>query len=463
MLQGLSRRSRSPVDSVVSTKCSRSAGSSRDGSSRWKYPASSSRAESSQLPTPPGSPATSSASSGWDSSRVSHCGSTRSTDATSVRSGRGRSNSRSRTACTTVPRAACALGRSGSRSIVRKRNSSGQVMKSAARDGDSEGTSGSSGEQSAAAAVQSTSGSPASCSTRECTGWSAVVVMAPTINGSSDRIREATPDWGYSACRPPTHRTRSIVSMTGSTPSPPRSRGSGLSLGRPFGIPVFVSPSWFLVAAYITFSFGVVVDRQVGDLGPLRYAVSAGFAVLIFLSILGHELGHCVVSRAFGLPVRRLTIFLLGGLSEIEREPETPSRDYLVAVVGPLVSLLIAGVSFVVAHALPPDGVARLLLGFTAWSNLLVAGFNLLPGLPLAGGRACRPEPWPGARCSCPATSPCPKRCARPTKSAPAASSSSTASAGHMGWSPSRRWRLRRCSGGRGCRSVRWPGCWTLV
>lgn len=182
--------------------------------------------------------------------------------------------------------------------------------------------------------------------------------------------------------------------MTGSTPSPPRSRGSGLSLGRPFGIPVFVSPSWFLVAAYITFSFGVVVDRQVGDLGPLRYAVSAGFAVLIFLSVLGHELGHCVVSRAFGLPVRRLTIFLLGGLSEIEREPDTPSRDYLVAVVGPLVSLLIAGVSFVVAHALPPDGVARLLLGFTAWSNLLVAGFNLLPGLPLDGGRILRAALW---------------------------------------------------------------------
>src|SRR5664280_2441188 len=391
MLQGLSRRSRSPVDSVVSTKCSRSAGSSRDGSSRWKYPASSSRAESSQSPTPPGSPATSSASSGCDSSKVSHCGSTRATAAASVRSGRGRSNSRARTACTTVPRAAWALGRSGSRSIVRKRNSNGQVMKSVARDGDSEGTTGSSGEQSTAAAVRSTSGSPASWSTRECTGWSAVVVMAPTINGSSDRIR-GNAEWGYSACRPPTHRGRSIVSMTGSTPTPPRSRGSGLSLGRPFGIPVFVSPSWFLVAAYITFSFGVVVDRQVGDLGPLRYAVSAGFAVLIFLSILGHELGHCVVSRAFGLPVRRLTIFLLGGLSEIEREPETPSRDYLVAVVGPLVSLLIAGVSFVVAHALPPDGVARLLLGFTAWSNLLVAGFNLLPGLPLDGGRILRAE-----------------------------------------------------------------------
>jgi len=131
--------------------------------------------------------------------------------------------------------------------------------------------------------------------------------------------------------------------MTGATPSRPPTRGSGLSLGRPFGIPVFVSPSWFLVAAYITFSFGVVVDRQVGDLGPLRYAVSAGFAVLIFLSVLGHELGHCVVSRAFGLPVRRLTIFLLG---------------------------------------------------FTAWSNLLVAGFNLLPGLPLDGGRILRAALW---------------------------------------------------------------------
>lgn len=187
---------------------------------------------------------------------------------------------------------------------------------------------------------------------------------------------------------------RSIAVVTQRSPRLRSVRGGGLSLGRPFGIPVFVSSSWFLVAAYITYSFAGVVTTEVGDLGPARYAVSAGFAVLIFLSVVAHELGHCVVSRAFGLPVRRLTIFLLGGLSEIEREPETPGRDYLVAVVGPLISLLLAGMGFALADALPAVGVPHLLIEFTAWTNLLVAGFNLLPGLPLDGGRVLRAGLW---------------------------------------------------------------------
>jgi Zn-dependent protease len=187
---------------------------------------------------------------------------------------------------------------------------------------------------------------------------------------------------------------RNIAVVTQRSPQLRSVRGGGLSLGRPFGIPVFVSSSWVLIAAYITYSFAGVVDTEVGDLGPARYAVSAGFAVLIFLSVVAHELGHCVVSKSFGLPVRRLTIFLLGGLSEIEREPETPGRDYLVAVVGPLISLLLAGVGFAVADAMPAVGVPHLLIEFTAWTNLLVAGFNLLPGLPLDGGRVLRAGLW---------------------------------------------------------------------
>jgi Zn-dependent protease len=187
---------------------------------------------------------------------------------------------------------------------------------------------------------------------------------------------------------------RSIGAVTKRAPQIRSVRAGGLSLGRPFGIPVFVSSSWFLVAAYITYSFAGVVDTQVGDLGPARYAVSATFAILVFLSVVAHELGHCVVSRSFGLPVRRLTIFLLGGLSEIEREPETPGRDYLVAVVGPLISLLLAGVGFALGRAMAPDGVPHLLVDLTAWSNLLVAAFNLLPGLPLDGGRILRAGLW---------------------------------------------------------------------
>jgi len=159
-------------------------------------------------------------------------------------------------------------------------------------------------------------------------------------------------------------------------------------------VPVDVTPTWFLVAALITWVFAAAVEDAVPGLGPWRYAVSLTFALLLYLSVLLHELSHTVVALRSGLAVRRISLHLLGGVSEIERPAATPGREAGIALAGPLVSLLVAAVSFVVAEVLDPPSVARLLARALMLSNLLVGVFNLLPGLPLDGGRVLSAVVW---------------------------------------------------------------------
>ncbi|WP_240804046.1 site-2 protease family protein [Streptomyces sp. A0592] len=170
--------------------------------------------------------------------------------------------------------------------------------------------------------------------------------------------------------------------------------GGGLLMGRPFGVPVYVSPSWFLVAALITWVFGDQLDRVLPDLGPVRYLVSLFFAVAFYASVLVHELAHTVAALRFKLPVRRIQLQFFGGVSEIEKESETPGREFVLAFVGPLLSLLLAGGFYLGMKAVDPATVPGVLLAGLMISNLLVAAFNLLPGLPLDGGRMLRAVIW---------------------------------------------------------------------
>jgi Zn-dependent protease/CBS domain-containing protein len=148
------------------------------------------------------------------------------------------------------------------------------------------------------------------------------------------------------------------------------------------------------VAGLITWVFAEAVDEAVPGLGPWRYAVSLTFALLLYLSVFLHELSHTVVALRSGLPVRRISLHVLGGVSEIERPAQTPGREAGIALAGPLVSLLVAAVAFVVAEVLEPPSVARLLARALMVSNLLVGVFNLLPGLPLDGGRVISAVVW---------------------------------------------------------------------
>jgi len=186
------------------------------------------------------------------------------------------------------------------------------------------------------------------------------------------------------------------VSGSGKGRPPQRGKepGGGLLMGRPFGVPVYVAPSWFLVAALITWVFGGQLDRVLPELGALRYLVSLFFAVAFYASVLVHELAHTVAALRFKLPVRRIQLQFFGGVSEIEKESETPGREFVLAFVGPLLSLLLAGLFYLGMQTVEPGTVPGVLLGGLMISNLIVAAFNLLPGLPLDGGRMLRAVVW---------------------------------------------------------------------
>ena len=171
-----------------------------------------------------------------------------------------------------------------------------------------------------------------------------------------------------------------------------REAGPGIILGRPFGIPVYISPYWFVIA-------GVFILIYANDLastfhGPTRFVVAAAFVVLLYLSVLVHELSHSVVARGYGLPVRRILLYPLGGFSEIEREPQTPGREFLVSAAGPALSLALAAGGWGLTHLIAAGTIGGTLISQLMWANLVVGGFNLLPGLPLDGGRMLRAVIW---------------------------------------------------------------------
>lgn len=156
---------------------------------------------------------------------------------------------------------------------------------------------------------------------------------------------------------------------------------------------MYVTSSWLIVAALITLVYGGVVQGRLA-LGPAAYLLAFVFAVLLYASVLVHELAHAVVARMYGLPVRRIVLYVLGGVSEIEREAPTPGREFWIAFAGPLFSLLLAAGGFGLYLFTEPRTVVGELL-FQLWiANLLVGAFNLLPGLPLDGGRLLRAGVW---------------------------------------------------------------------
>jgi Zn-dependent protease len=174
---------------------------------------------------------------------------------------------------------------------------------------------------------------------------------------------------------------------------PRRDARYGIIVARPFGVPVYISPYWFLVAAFVVIFYAGNLPDWIHP-SWIRYAVAAAFVVLLWGSVLVHELSHCVVARAFKLTVRRILLYPLGGYSEIEQEPPTPAKEFSVSVVGPLTSLALAGVGIALDFAFNLDGIPRVLIDELILANLVVGVFNLLPGLPLDGGRMLRAGVW---------------------------------------------------------------------
>jgi Zn-dependent protease/CBS domain-containing protein len=188
---------------------------------------------------------------------------------------------------------------------------------------------------------------------------------------------------------------RSIGGVASGQEEQPDRRGPqqhGFVVARPFGIPVYVSPYWFIIASI----FIVVIyanDLSTTLSGSTRYVVAAAFVVQLYVSVLLHELAHSLVARGFGLPVRRIVLFPLGGVSEIEREAPTPGRQFAVAAAGAALNLVLAGLGWGLAQV-APHGVTGMLVRELVLVNLLLAAFNLLPGLPLDGGQVLRAVIW---------------------------------------------------------------------
>ena len=179
---------------------------------------------------------------------------------------------------------------------------------------------------------------------------------------------------------------------TAEKPPHRRESGPGILIARPFGIPVFISPYWFVIAGVFIFLYANELAATLH--GSTRFIVAAAFVVLLYVSVLLHELSHSLVARSYGLPVRRILLYPLGGFSEIEREPPTPGREFVVSAAGPALSLALAAAGYGLMHVVSPDTITGNLVHQLMWANLVVGIFNLLPGLPLDGGRMLRAVIW---------------------------------------------------------------------
>lgn len=177
--------------------------------------------------------------------------------------------------------------------------------------------------------------------------------------------------------------------------APRRDARLGIVVARPFGIPVYLSPWWLVFAVVLVIMYATQIETGIAKVSD-RYVVAAAFVVLLYVSVLVHELAHCVVARAFGLNVRRVLLYPLGGYSEIEEEPGTPGREFLISGAGPAISLVLAGAGYLLATSVisDPTSLPHLLIEQLYFANLIVGIFNLLPGLPLDGGRIFRAGVW---------------------------------------------------------------------
>jgi Zn-dependent protease len=164
-------------------------------------------------------------------------------------------------------------------------------------------------------------------------------------------------------------------------------------LGKIAGVDVLVRSSWLVVAILIAVLMAPGIEAVAPGLGALKYVAGLAFAVLLYLSILMHEASHAIAARHQGLPVKSISIHFLGGATELGEEARTPWAEFVIAVVGPLTSIVV-GAATLGLWFVWSDGLIGLTLQGLAVANLAVGLLNLVPGLPLDGGRVLRAAVW---------------------------------------------------------------------
>jgi Zn-dependent protease/predicted transcriptional regulator len=184
---------------------------------------------------------------------------------------------------------------------------------------------------------------------------------------------------------------------------------SGVRIGRIFGINIRIDWSWLFILLLITWNLSVVFADTHANWAPgVNWILALVAAILFFASLLAHELAHSLVARSRGIPVRNITLFLFGGVSNIERDPDSPKSEFLVTIVGPLTSFVIGIVLILIVsaagrpvgtvsnakHTLEQLGPLPVMLLWLGSINVLLGVFNLIPGFPLDGGRVLRSILW---------------------------------------------------------------------
>jgi Zn-dependent protease len=171
-------------------------------------------------------------------------------------------------------------------------------------------------------------------------------------------------------------------------------RREGIPLGRIAGIPVLLAYSWFVIAAFTVIVYGPVLLERNPALGASAYTVAFAYAVLLLISVLVHELAHALTAKAYGWPTEKIVLNLWGGHTQFENFTATPGRSVLVALAGPAANFVLAGGAWLVLSVADLASVADILTNIFMWANLVIGLFNVLPGLPLDGGRIVESAVW---------------------------------------------------------------------
>jgi len=175
--------------------------------------------------------------------------------------------------------------------------------------------------------------------------------------------------------------------------------GKRISLFSLFGFKVSIDMSWFVLAIFISWSLAEgLFPRYFAGFSKATYwwmGIAGAFG--LFVSIVFHEFCHSIVARLYGLPMKGITLFIFGGVAEMEHEPTSPKAELLMAIAGPISSVLLGAVIYLAyvvgAHEGLPGPISSV-LRYLAWLNFILAGFNLLPAFPLDGGRVLRSILW---------------------------------------------------------------------
>jgi Zn-dependent protease len=168
-----------------------------------------------------------------------------------------------------------------------------------------------------------------------------------------------------------------------------------IRLGTLFSIPFYVNPSWFLVLGLVTLTYGDGLAAAFPYLLPgVPLVLGLVTGLLVFASVLAHELGHSFVAMRQGIEVRSISLFLFGGVASLEKESETPANAFGVAIAGPAVSFLLFGLLTLFNGLVSLPAPLAAIVAVLATVNLTLGAFNLIPGLPLDGGNILKAIIW---------------------------------------------------------------------